>query len=209
VPRRKPVISIVTNTYNRALTLSSRLIPSILAQQGVEHARVEHLIVVDGPHREYQRCVREAYKNSEVHHRIVHLGRNSTRMLKESYGVVPLQVGCWLARAPYITCVADDDIMGPRHLEKTIGYLDEDPEIDFVYTGFIHRTATSQHIVQGAPPKAGVVASPVFRAKLLGVSNWELEQGLQSDWKLVERWLNAGIKYGYESDVTFEHFADH
>lgn len=200
-----PLVSIVTNTWQRSDTLFKRLIPAI-QKQTYPIDSIEHVIVSDGIDDKLSDMLDDLYPyNLEVYQ----LGRNSSSMLTDSYGVVPLQVGCWLARGKYIICIPDDDIMDPTHIEECVKFLEEEPNLGFVYTGFIHRTANSVHIVQGPEPRAGVIASPMFRAELLAISTWQTGEGLQADYKLVQRWLDAGVEYGFIDTPTFEHFADH
>lgn len=218
----QPLVSIVTNTYNRTSTLLKRLIPSIVLQ---EYPNIEHVIVHDGPiigdEDPYDLIYDRYVELSDEQHVDMHtytgpdfmlheLGRHSSSLVPDSFGVAPLMVGCWLAKGKYIICVPDDDIMAPSHIKSMVDYMEEVPQLGFCYTGFLHRSATTLPYVVLAPtPRAGAIASPMFKADLLAISGWQMHEGLHSDYKLVERWVEAGVEYGFIDDVTFEHFADH
>lgn len=210
--RLDPLVTVVTNTYFRHHTLSQRLIPAIKLQT---HNNIEHLIVSDGPDSQLRNVVLDAYRDQKDYRdrpvltRVHHLGFNTSGVMPDSFGIAPLQVGCWLARGRYIVCIPDDDIMTSTHIADCVSYLEDEPDIGFVYTGFKQRTANNEAIIQSTEPNAGVIASPLFRRELLEISTWQMGDGLTADYKLVKRWIDAGIEYGFIDTPTFEHFADH
>lgn len=210
----RPLVSIVTPTWMRSGTLRQRLIPSIAAQT---YNNLEHVIVSDGLDPELMMkfddggsyAMTHAYEGDIIPYRVYHLGRNSSSLALNSFGIAPNLVGTWLARGKYIVCVADDDVLFPAFIQECVDYLEDEPEIGFVYTGFRHRSATRVYDVDGMPPRPGCVCSPVFRADLLRIGGWQMHDGMTADWRMVDRWIDADIRWGHLDDILMEHFADH
>jgi len=199
----RPLVSVVTGTWQRRERLLSNCLPQVRAQT---YPNVEHLIVSEGP----DPMLRDALLGAPGV-RFVELGRNWTTFLTDSFGIAPWLVGSMLAAGEYHTWLADDDRMAPQHIEAMVDLL-ESTGADFVYgqTLLDHTPiGGAAFIIGGDPPQCGHIANVVHRAKLLDVSNWQFHEGMTSDWALVQRWLAAGATYAYLPAVTFYHAADH
>lgn len=121
---KKPIVSVVMSTYNRADRVG-RAIESVLNQT---FKNFEFIIINDGSTDNTSAVLKEFKKKD---HRIV-LVEN-----KENKGLIySLNRGLDLARGKYIARIDDDDEMLPKRLEKQVAYMDETTDAAVLCTGY-------------------------------------------------------------------------
>lgn len=189
---RRPKISVITPTWQRRELLTSRCVPSVLAQDYA--GEIEHVIVSDGPD--------EALAGVPG---VVFLDSHRTALNK---GILARITGTRLATGELLAYLDDDNAWRPDHLrllEAAIAGRDA----SFAYS----RAACSngngcRWEIGCAPPVFGQVDTSliVHKRGLLETAAWE-PSGRPADWHLVDRWLAAGARWAHVPRVTLDYFA--
>jgi O-antigen biosynthesis protein len=197
-----PPVTVVTATWKRPRTLFERAIPSVAAQD--YDGWIEHLIVTDGFDADLNVALSRAGYAFESHRRrVVHLGRNwsAPEVVHGGVGVVPRQVGAWMARGDYIAYLDDDNEYLPHHVSTLVTALRESGA-DFACS----RWQDPEGRAAGwAPPGRGRTdtSSVMHRAAVLRHGTWDPAAGYESDGALVERWIAAGASWAFVPVPTF------
>lgn len=184
---KNPLVSVITPTWQRHDLLFGRCIPSVRAQ---DYPAVEHLVISDGP----DEVLSTAFSMTGLD--------NPPRYYEvdwhdpdEHYGHYARLTGIAHALGEYITYCDDDDSLRPGHCAKMAAALDSDPQAGFAVSRMVSHHAHPVTVGWG-PLAPGNVGSPMIMHR-----TWVLEHGTwgpaswKEDWELVERWLDAGIKY--------------
>lgn len=204
----RPLVSVVTPTWQRHELLVERCIPAVRAQT---YPNVEHLIVSDGPDPELASKL-ASLPPSRVPIRFYELGRNWSTFLTESFCVIPSTVGDFLAHGEFLTNWADDDYATPEHLELSVDALEREnghfsfPQVTMLFPDGRNYVIPLPGVTQ---PVFGQITCVVYRASLIDRSHWQMHEGMMSDWTLFKRWLNAGAKAVFVPHNTFTHCVNH
>jgi glycosyltransferase involved in cell wall biosynthesis len=207
----KPLVTVVTPTWNRPKTIVERCIPSIWAQT---YMPLQHIIVTDGTSEKLNRVLRrEGYTESSPVRKLVNLGRNWTSYSGNfSIGAAARLVGSYMAAGEYISYLDDDDEYRADHVETMVAALEQGydlvccPQL-VLSLGEYSSSATVPYVMMPAsqihPPRVGTIGGSMFmhRASLLRSGSWQLD-GYEGDGKLVERWIASGCKYKVLDDPT-------
>jgi glycosyltransferase involved in cell wall biosynthesis len=212
VPAR-PLVSVITATWQRHSLLLRRCIPSV---HGQTYPAVEHIVVSDGPDPELRGVLRGRVRYAELddHDPTIRWGHRARLR------------GIELAKGPYIAWLDDDDAYHSDHLERCVRAL-VDHGVDFVYSKMaIHRPDVPAGLRPWLatecgvdPPGFGQIATSaiVHRRELLETATWRqfrttdpdppLDEPLPlDDWDLVRRWLEAGATYLFTDAATVDYF---
>jgi GT2 family glycosyltransferase len=217
----RPLVSVITGTWNRH-ELLMECIENVRQQT---YRPLEHVIVSDGPdpelynllasHREdRESCPHEVYPydGSGVPIRFVELGRNWSTYLTNSHACVPFMVANYVAAGEYQMWWSDDErALVPDHIEALVDFL-EAGGYDFVSPMVqVYRADRPEErwLVGQDPPENGTVTHVLHKTSLLDIGGFRPHVGSGSDWDQVERWLDAGAKFGLLQRVTFSHRSDY
>lgn len=211
-----PLLSVITPTWQR---------PELLAET-VAHLReqtyrpMEHVIVSDGPDSALAREVKilqgedvERPKAARVPIRFIQLGRNfTTEGPANSFGIGAITAGLLLARGEYVAVHCDDErALVPNHYSRLIALL-ESTGADFAYplvriwrNGDPDGPETA--IIGTDPPAYCQFTHYVARASLLkrAMPAWGTHP---VDWSLCRAWMDAGARWAFLPELTFEHRLD-
>lgn len=182
-----PLVSVITPTWQRHELLFNRCVMSVQAQ---DYNPVEHVIVSDGP----DPVLSSAFTGSIMAGtpRYYELGEHEPA---EHYGHYARLLGLEHARGDYITYCDDDDSLRPEHCHLLAEALNDDPDAGFAVSRMVSHHAHAVTVGWG-PLAPGNVGSPMImhRREILSHGTWGPASWLE-DWQLVERWLDAGIRY--------------
>lgn len=112
-----PLVSVIVPTYNRD-TYLLQAIESIVNQT---YKNVEVLVIDDGSSIKYAEGICERFQQCHYHHK-TNGGVSSAR-----------NAGIALAKGDFIAFLDDDDFWKEDKLEKQLGFLSKNPDIDLVH----------------------------------------------------------------------------
>lgn len=124
VLKKKPKISVVLPSYNRASYLE-QTINSCLNQTFTDF----ELIIVDDASKDNSPNIIRHY--ADIDARIRFIGNTINKKLP-----TVLNIGFQEALGDYFTWISDDNLFYPQALEKMVSYLDSEPEIGLVYADY-------------------------------------------------------------------------
>jgi glycosyltransferase involved in cell wall biosynthesis len=181
------MVSVITPTWRRNKLLMSRCIPSVQAQ---DYGRVQHVVFSDGPDEQLMRLLRAF----EWKHPLVYAEFPERDPLAE-FGSRPRKAALAQAAGEYITYCDDDDSLRPEHCRLMAEALNADPDAGFAVSRMVSHHAHPV-IVGWGPLALGNVGSPMImhRRSILEHGTWGPDSWTE-DWDLIERWLDAGVKY--------------
>jgi glycosyltransferase involved in cell wall biosynthesis len=218
----RPLVSVITPTWQRPKLLRA-CIENVRAQV---YRPLEHVIVSDGRDDELVAAMRRwgfvsAMRLAEagcdagtvdVPIQTVHLGRNWSTFLPDSFCAAPVTVGMLVASGEYQTWLADDEVMDPEHIAALVAAL-EAAGADFAYSRVrMHHVGAQpeQGYEIGADrPQMGQITNCLYRADLLKRGLYPFGAGMTSDWACIQRWMQAGATWAYVPRVTLTHRIDH
>src|SRR5262249_12044662 len=118
---RRPLVSIILPTYNRA-----RFLPEALASIKAQRLRDFELIIVDDGSTDNTRHV--------VHSLLAGLPQSARYAYQDNQGAYGARnTGLDLAAGEYLAFYDSDDYWLPHHLEDCVAALETHPEVDWVY----------------------------------------------------------------------------
>ncbi len=182
-----PLISVITPTWRRHDLLLGRCVPAVQAQ---DYPRVQHVVFSDGPDTELMRKVAVIRDR----HPVIY-GQFPERNPVTEHGAAARRAGIALSAGELITYVDDDDALRPQHCTLLAEALAEDPEAGFAVSRMVSHHA--HPVVVGWGPLAmGNLGTPMImhRRSVLEHGTWGPDSWVE-DWEIVERWLEAGVKY--------------
>lgn len=222
----RPLVSIITPTWQRH-DLLRETIQNVREQT---YSNLEHVIVSDGPDAELAVLMRGAngppppkLRPGEVTYqwrpwshppvRFVELGRNWSTFLPRSFGVAPLTVGAMMARGEYHLWLCDDERMQPDHVELLVDLI-ERTGADFVYPHVLMWRMGNPGIawvIGTDPPEHGQFTHCLYRASALqkAMYRFGMPEGVENDWDMARRWMEAGATWAMSDRCTISHRADH
>lgn len=197
----KPLVSVITPTWQRHERLLNRCIPSVQAQA---YPRVEHVIVSDGPDDELADKIAERQEANAFYHPVLFLSLPEHDSSKH-WGHIARAEGIDAAQGEYIAYVDDDDSLRPDHVRLLASVLD-DPTLDWAYSVMrSHNGPSSWTDIGWLSPAKCAIGTPMImhRRELLEHGTWGPASPTE-DWELVERWMKAGKQYGRVAEVTVD-----
>lgn len=182
-----PLVSVITPTWRRNDLLLKRCVPAVKEQ---DYRPVEHVIVSDGPDPVLTAWWDEGFDRNVV--RYYELPEHSP---DPNYGHYARAAGVERATGEYITYCDDDDSLRPAHCSLLAAALDADPEAGFAVSRMVSHHAHPT-VVGWGPLACGNLGSPMImhRRSTLKHGTWG-PPSFTEDWDLVEKWLDAGVKY--------------
>lgn len=136
---REPLVSVIIPSFNRALLLRDRSIPSVLRQT---YRNWEIIVVGDGPPGSALRNVVEEFGDSRIRYTEIQrpdYGSMSGEEFWHSAGAAARNHGLSLARGEIIAPLDDDDEFTPGHLSECVAAIDGG-RADLVYGKVIVRS---------------------------------------------------------------------
>jgi nucleotide-binding universal stress UspA family protein len=218
----RPLVSVITPTWQRAELLRAA-IENVREQV---YRPLEHVIVSDGRDDELVAVMRrwgfvsamrlvEAGRNAggaDVPIQTVHLGRNWSTYLPESFCAAPTTVGMLVASGAYQTWLADDERMDPEHIASLVAALEE-TGADFAYSRVrmhaVGQAPEDGYDIGADPPTLGQITNCLYRAEVLKHGLYPFGFGMLSDWACIQRWISAGATWAFVPRVTLTHRYDH
>jgi glycosyltransferase involved in cell wall biosynthesis len=179
-----PLVTVITPTFHRHRVLIDRCVPCVTAQT---YSPVEHIIVSDVPDAYLAGCrFPDHVRYLELpEHNIAKYGR---------WGTGARLLGIEHARGDLIAYLDDDDVFYPDHIERMAGVLAAHPDAGFAYS-----QATFGGSVIGSDPFPGYAqvstSTLMNRREILDRVTWEDRGENTIDWDIVQRWINAGVKW--------------
>jgi glycosyltransferase involved in cell wall biosynthesis len=201
----RPLVSVVTPTWERHDALISRAVPSVQAQT---YPNVEHIVVSDGPDPALrEKLMLELEGLGGGRHRLV-FDQVEHHDPDARWGHWPRLTGIGDASGEYIAYLDDDNAWHPQHLDAIVGRLEESGA-DFGYSRMQVRGSWGdpRYIVGAEPPVYGQIDTSliVHRRALLEVGTWE--QSMPSiDWDLVARWITGGASWVFYPHITADYY---
>ena len=181
------LVSVITPTWDRHELLLGRCVPSVQAQ---DYPDVEHVVLSDGPDTELMTKLGWV----PGPHRLI-AAEMPERDPEAEYGSRPRKAALSFAAGEYVTYCDDDDALRPQHCALMAAALDADPGAGFAVSRMVCHGAHPV-IVGWGPLAMGNVGSPMImhRMSVLEAGTWGPDSWTE-DWDLVQRWLDAGIRY--------------
>lgn len=199
----KPLVSVITSTWNRHELLLNRCVPSVQAQA---YPKVEHVIVSDAPDPELTAKMIELASGSAFYH-VVHFGQlPDPHPGTYRYGSAARNAGIEMSLGAYICYIDDDDSLRPDHVRLLAAALDANPDAGFAYSLMESHSNSGLSTHIGYPqPACGQIGTPMImhRREALEHGTWGPPSTIE-DWQLVERWLAAGVGYVHVPEVTVD-----
>jgi hypothetical protein len=189
----KPFVSIVTPTFpGREELLLQRCMPSVFAQENVA---IQWVVVSD-------RNVFLAQEMREIHWKLrpqitfVEINESWRNPITElSIGAVPWYVGSLLALGDFVGFCGDDDEILPDHSYRHVSALVETESHFSVSQIEFRADGVAQFNVGDAFQHGRLDATGMFCHKgALQVANWTANGQDAADWRLVNDWVQAGLK---------------
>jgi glycosyltransferase involved in cell wall biosynthesis len=185
----RPLISVITPTWQRHDLLLTGCLPSVQAQ---DYPWAEHVIISDGPDENLGDFLASVRKTK---HRIRY-AELPAHDPEPHYGWRARLLGLAMAVGEYITYCDDDDVLRPYHCSRMGAALDADPEAGFAVSRMMCHGPAGKSVTGWGRLECGNVGSPMLmhRRDVTRHGTWR-EAGLFEDWDLTEQWLDAGVRY--------------
>jgi glycosyltransferase involved in cell wall biosynthesis len=205
----KPLVSIVIATYDRGELLTSRAIPSVLAQS---YGNLEIVVVGDHAPEDTARRIAALDDRRIRYHNLAYRGPypERPRDLWHVAGVPPRNTAVALARGSWIAPLDDDDAFHPHHVERLLELAQwERHEVAYGLLRCLMNDG-SEFPLGTFPPQFGHFGwqSAIFHAGLR-LFEMELADALfcsPADWSLCRRMLRAGVRFGMLDEVVTDHY---
>ncbi|MDD2439802.1 MAG: glycosyltransferase family A protein [Methanosarcinaceae archaeon] len=209
--KEKPLVSIITPTYNRIELLAERAIPSALNQT---YKNIEIIIVGDHCTDETENRIK-SFKDPRI--KFYNLPKRS-RYPKDPnkkwyvHGAKPRNVALELAAGEWIAPLDDDDEFSKDHIESLLNYALEN-NYEMVYGRVAREIAPGEWSEVGSYPlKPGEISlmSVLYHSRLNFIKwssdSWKYEE--PTDWNLWRRIEEAGARIGFLDKVVGTHYIE-
>lgn len=209
----RSLVSIITPTWQR----HDLLLDTIAEVRRQTYPTLEHVIVSDGEDRAARLSVQDEQQTSSYEGfpeiRFAELGRNWSTFLPRSFGVAPLTVGALMAHGEYHMWLCDDERMQPDHVEHLVDLI-ESTRADFVYPQVLMWKTSHPGIawtIGTDPPEHCQITHVLYRASALqkAMYRFGMPEGIENDWDMVKRWMEAGATWAMSERCSISHRADH
>jgi|SRR6476469_2857301 len=190
----KPLVSVITPTWQRHELLIERCIPSVQAQ---DYSAIEHIVVSDGPDEELNQAdLGVRYFQLACHPQLSYWG-NAARLL-----------GLEHATGDFIAYLDDDNAFRPQHIGRLVADMEKHDRAGFTYSQMkFHHLNGDSFIVGSPPPRCGQIDTSIIlhRREILEVATWEGGRPTV-DWDLVERWMVNGVVWSFVDEITVDYY---
>lgn len=199
------MVSVITPTWERNELLLRRCIPSVRVQ---DYPNVEHVIVSDGPDpelaeamAELRRCGHEGCPRSGPSCQRLRYDELAEHAEGEHWGHYARTRALELARGDFIAYLDDDDLYLPRHCSILVSALNAHPEAGFAFSQM--QWANGEVTIGHDEPWECDIGTPMImhRREILRHGTWDHAHEME-DWRLVKRWLDAGVGWTFVPRVT-------
>lgn len=196
-----PLVSVITPTWQRHDLLIGRCIPSVQAQT---YTRLEHLVISDGPDPELALRIGQEAAIANFPILFLQLDENPDHR----WGVRPRLAGLEAANGDFIAYLDDDDAYRQDHCQLLVDALKAHPEAGFAYS----QMASHSGLPEGFTGIVGTdvvgpcaIGTPMImhRRELLELATWGPPDPME-DWRLVDRWMERGVKAQFVPVVTVD-----
>jgi glycosyltransferase involved in cell wall biosynthesis len=198
----KPLVSVITPTWQRHEKLLNRCIPSVQSQT---YQRVEHVIVSDGPDPELAGKIAELASGTAFYHPVRFVQLAGPHPGGNRYGSLARVAGIEASGGALIGYIDDDDALRPEHCAKLAALL-ADPAPGWAYSLMASWSNSGLHTHIGTqPPVCGQIGTPMImhRRETLEHGTWGPPSSAE-DWELVQRWMAAGVPYAHLPEPTVD-----
>lgn len=187
-------MSVITPTWRRHRLLLDRCVPSVEAQT---YAPVEHVIVSDGRDEGLAWSLGARIGRGQLGN--VTYIELPAHPEGEHWGHPGRLAGIEAALGDLITYCDDDDALRPGHCALMAAALEADPGAGFAVSRMMShhsRDPARKQVIGWGPLAMGNVGTSMIMHR-----RWALEHGTwgpaswTEDWDIVERWLDAGVRY--------------
>ncbi len=203
----RPLVSVTVATRDRPELLSTRSLPSILAQS---YAEIEVIVVGDCAEESTAEAVRSlkdpriAYRNltQRLHftddpHKLWLVGATMAR-----------NEAMRMAQGRWVVCFDDDDAMRPDCIEQLLAQARQE-RVEAVYgRALVLRDGEEDFAIGSFPPQQGdfTWAAGMYHAGLRFLEReiFAADAGMPGDWFLASRMLRAGVRFGMADAVLCE-----
>jgi glycosyltransferase involved in cell wall biosynthesis len=197
----KPLVSVITPTYQRHERLLNRCIPSVQAQV---YPKTEHVIVSDGPDPALAEKIARLHKDGAFYHpvRFVQLPE---RVPGQHWGHYARLAGIEHSGGAFLAYIDDDDALRPQHCAK-LAALFENSTVGWAFSLMeSHSNSGLSTHIGVDPPQCGQLGTPMImhRRETLEYGTWGPESSVE-DWELVSRWITAGIPHAFLPEPTVD-----
>jgi glycosyltransferase involved in cell wall biosynthesis len=190
-----PQVAVITPTWQRNDVLLNRCIPSVAAQ---DYPDVEHIVISDGPDDALSATLTDDP-------RITYLQLPSHDP-GARWGHWARLAGIEACTADYIAYLDDDNSYRPDHVSTLMRALTGQPDAGFAYSLMVLHCAGNVIIGNPIPGYGQIDTSMLLhRRSILDTATWT--QSLPTiDWDLVDRWMQAGIRWTFAPNVTADKY---
>lgn len=194
-----PLVSVVTPTWQRHDLLLGRCIPSVQAQL---YPSIEHVVVSDGGDPELFDLIGTVQTTPGCGLIFDQLGNDRRGGM---WGSVPRLRALELASGDLIAYLDDDDAFRKDHIHTLAEALEEHPEAGFAYAQMESHGPGGDSVIGGQEVRPCAIGTPMImhRRELLEISTWGPPDSME-DWRLVDRWMERGIKAHFVEQVTVD-----
>jgi hypothetical protein len=203
-----PLVSVIIPTWNRTESLTTRAIPSVLAQT---YDNVEVVVVGDASPPELGEAVR-AIDDPRVRFQNLTVrgpyDEDSVRAWCAS-GTPPMNAGLEHARGHWVTCIGDDDALSATHVETLLSFA-RSHRLEFACGWFRYLGPDGvPQMIGSFPPRLGHTGLQIslWHAGLRFLQ-FELAHSLfttPNDWGLIRRMMRIGVSMGQTDDVIVDY----
>ncbi len=195
----RPLVSVTVATRDRPELLSTRSLPSILAQT---HADVEVIVVGDCANEDTAEAV-HALKDPRIAYRNLTQRLHFTDDPHKQWLVgatMARNEAMRMATGRWVVCFDDDDAMRPDCIEQLLARARQE-RLEAVYgRALVRREGQEDFAIGSFPPRQGdfTWASGMYHAGLRFLERelFAADIGLPGDWFLASRMLRAGVRFG-------------
>jgi hypothetical protein len=203
-----PLVSIVISTWDRAESLTTVAIPSVLAQT---YENVEVVVVGDNSAPELCEAVAAIEDPRVRFHNLTIRGPYEEDTFRAwcGSGVPPMNAALACARGRWIGFLGDDDSFSPTQVERLLAFA-QARRLEFVYGWYRFLDPDGgRRLVGSFPPQLGDVGlQPSLWHGGLRFLQFELAHAtlaIPNDWGMIRRMMRIGVSMGQTDDVIFDY----
>ncbi|MBV9817438.1 MAG: glycosyltransferase family 2 protein [Solirubrobacterales bacterium] len=203
-----PLVSVIIPTYDRADSLRTRSIPSVLAQS---HRNLEVVVVGDHASAAVSEAVTRVQDARVSFHNLTINGPYDADSYRAwcASGTPALNAGLARARGDWIAIIGDDDTYPERHLEILLRFAQE-RRLEFVYGGLRQLADDGSWMTLKAfPPQLGRInLQTSLLHSGLRFLQFELAHAVfevPNDWGIIRRMMRIGVRMGQTDETVIDY----